>query len=703
MKDRILEILKKEERAYSIETLSNLLEINNVNEQKELESTLRTMQKEYDVFVTNKNNYMLPKFANLFKGEVKGNRQGGFAHVDIEGDIDVYVKGSNLNGALHGDIVLVKVFGEFGPKMAGEILEIIEKSNKPQVGEVILDGSDIYVKLEDSLMGIRVKIDPKKTMNAMTGHMVAVDLKKQLHGNLYLGEITKIIGHRNDPWIDIKTIQVQFGINNEFPKEVLDELDNIPNEIDVNDIPNRRDLRHLKIITIDGADAKDLDDAISGYRLSEDEIVAQIHIADVAHYVKWDSAIFKEAVNRATSVYNVDSVVPMLPHKLSNGICSLNGNVDRFAITTEMVVDKKGEIKSVDIYRSVINSKMRMTYDAVNDYSEKGIVQPGYENFTEELSLYKEFADIFRNRRQRDGAIDFELDEAKILVDEKGFPIDVIKRYRGVGEKLIEDFMVTSNAGVGTKFYDNYPQLPCIYRVHGIPSEEKVKLFTEFLSLLGLTTTGKIKVEHAKSLQILLDKFKSEDIFPIISAELLKSMRKAVYDTNNIGHYALALKKYVHSTSPIRRLPDLLVQMLIEDIIFNNNYDDATLNKWEARLKSLAEHASIKERNAVDCEREVEKMKKAEYMTTQIGKEFEGIITSAVNFGFFVQLPNLIEGLVSVETLVEDTKQQWEYSQSAYAITSDSNKRGYRIGDKVKVLVKGASKEKRQVDFKLVK
>jgi ribonuclease R len=703
MKDRILEILKKEERAYSIETLSNLLEINDVNEQKELESTLRTMQKEYDVFVTNKNNYMLPKFANLFKGEVKGNRQGGFAHVDIEGDIDVYVKGSNLNGALHGDIVLVKVFGEFGPKMAGEILEIIQKSNKPQVGEVILDGSDIYVKLEDSLMGIRVKIDPKKTMNAMTGHMVAVELKKQLHGNLYLGEITKIIGHRNDPWIDIKTIQVQFGINNEFPKEVLDELDNIPNEIDVNDIPNRRDLRHLKIITIDGADAKDLDDAISGYRLSEDEIVAQIHIADVAHYVKWDSAIFKEAVNRATSVYNVDSVVPMLPHKLSNGICSLNGNVDRFAITTEMVVDKKGEIKSVDIYRSVINSKMRMTYDAVNDYSEKGIVQPGYENFTEELSLYKEFADIFRNRRQRDGAIDFELDEAKILVDEKGFPIDVIKRYRGVGEKLIEDFMVTSNAGVGTKFYDNYPQLPCIYRVHGIPSEEKVKLFTEFLSLLGLTTTGKIKVEHAKSLQILLDKFKSEDIFPIISAELLKSMRKAVYDTNNIGHYALALKKYVHSTSPIRRLPDLLVQMLIEDIIFNNNYDEATLNKWEARLKSLAEHASIKERNAVDCEREVEKMKKAEYMTTQIGKEFEGIITSAVNFGFFVQLPNLIEGLVSVETLVEDTKQQWEYSQSAYAITSDSNKRGYRIGDKVKVLVKGASKEKRQVDFKLVK
>jgi ribonuclease R len=701
MKDRILEILKKEERAYSIEALSNLLKIKEINEQKELEETLRTMQKEYDVFVTNKNNYMLPKFANLFKGEVKGNRQGGFAHIDIEGDIDVYVKGNNLNGALHGDVVLVKVFGEFGPRMSGEVLEIIEKSNKPQVGEVVLQGADLYVKLDEEKMGIRVKIDPKRTMNAMTGHKVTVNVKKQLQGSLYLGDITSIIGHKNDPGVDIRSIQVKYGINVDFPPEVLKELDSFSNEIDVNDVVNRRDLRDVLIITIDGEDAKDLDDAISIEKLKDGTYSLGVHIADVAHYVQYDSAIFKEAVERATSVYNVDSVVPMLPHKLSNGICSLNGNVDRFALSSQMIMDGKGEIKSTDIFKSVIRSSKRMTYTAVNQILEGDTVPEGYEEYVPMLKLAKEAADLLRKNKERRGMLDFDLEEAKILVDETGFPIDVVKRERGAGEKLIEDFMIASNEGVASRFTD--VELPCIYRVHGIPNQKKIDDFIKFISLLGHVFNGKVKIEEPKSVQALLEQFKDEKDFTIISSQLLRSMKKAIYDVVNSGHFALASKDYLHFTSPIRRLPDLIVHMLVKDFFIDNKYDMATINKWISRLTFLAEQSSIKERNAVECEREVADMKKAEYMTTKIGQEFQGMITSVTNFGFFVQLPNLIEGLVSIDTLVEETEEVWKYESKFDAINADSNPRGYRMGDKVKVFVKSASKERRQVDFSLVR
>ena len=523
-----------------------------------------------------------------------------------------------------------------------------------------------------------------------------VKITGRIKDNKYHGEVVKILGHKNDPGVDILSIVAKYGIHDTFSDEVMKEVDELPNEVLPEEYDGRRDLRDVEIFTIDGDDTKDIDDAISIKKLDNGNYSLGVHIADVSYYVKENTKLDDEAYERGTSVYLADRVIPMLPHKLSNGICSLNPGVDRLAMSCVMEIDHKGDVVSYDIFESVIKSRKQMTYKNVNKYLEEGIVPEGYEPFTNSLSLMEELAKILRANKERRGYIDFDIDEAKIIVNDKGEAIDVKLRERGTGEKLIEDFMIAANETVASCIY--FMELPFVYRVHGEPSEEKIDNFLKFISVLGYHVNGKTKDLHPKTMQNILEQLKDKKEYHILASVLLRSMQKAVYDKTNIGHYGLASKCYTHFTSPIRRYPDTTVHRLLRKYLFKHQIDNDTINYWENKLVVLTEHVSQKERDSIDCEREVDDMKMAEYMMKHIGEEFDGIISSVTSFGMFIELPNLIEGLVKLEDMKDDT---YVYDETRFCLKGTSKKKIYRLGDNVRVIVKNASKEAKTIDFEL--
>ena len=478
----------------------------------------------------------------------------------------------------------------------------------------------------------------------------------------------------------------------------MKELDNIPNEIDENDIKNRTDLRDMELFTIDGDDAKDLDDAVSLKLLESGNYELGVHIADVSFYVKENTELDKEAYNRGTSVYLVDRVLPMLPHKLSNGICSLNGGVDRFAISCIMEINAKGDVVNYNVFPSVIKSKLRMTYKKVNDILERNIVDEQYKPFENTLRNMKKLSDILRENKRRRGYIDFEIPEVKIIVDEKGKPIELSKREQGTGEKLIEDFMIVANETVAT--YINNMELPFIYRVHGEPSQEKLNSFLNFVSILGYKPVGKLKKSSPQSVQNLLNQLKDKPEFPIFSELLLRSMQKAVYSDTNIGHFGLGSECYTHFTSPIRRYPDTTVHRLLRTYIFEGHIDNYTIDAMNVKMPVIAEHTSEKEVDAIECEREVDDMKMAEYMEEHIGEVYNGRISGVMNFGLFVELDNLVEGLIRMEDLDDDF---YICDEENYRLIGRKHHKQYRIGDSIKVIVKDACKENKTIDFLIYK
>ena len=388
----------------------------------------------------------------------------------------------------------------------------------------------------------------------------------------------------------------------------------------------------------------------------------------------------------------------MLPHKLSNGICSLNPNVDRLAVSCVMEIDKNGNVVDYEIFESVINSKIQMTYKKVNKILEENIVSDGYEEYVNKLHMMADLAKILRKNKENRGYIDFDLDESKIIVDDKGKAIDITLRDRGTGEKLIEDFMIAANETVATHIY--YMELPFIYRVHGEPSEEKMNNFMRFVNILGYKITGKVDKPTPFTMQNILKQLREKKEFHLLSSLLLRSMQKAIYDATNIGHFGIASKCYTHFTSPIRRYPDTTVHRLLRTYIFENKINKETIDFYEKQLPVLALHTSTTERRAIECEREVDDMKKAEYMLEHIGEVYEGMISSVLNFGMFIELPNLIEGLVRLDSLKDD---YYTYDETTFTIRGNKNKRGYRLGDKVKVKVVAADKERRTIDFEIVK
>lgn len=697
MKEQILQVLKNQDKALTVYEINDLLGLTTVDELKDLLKALNELEDSLEVYHSNKDRFMTFNNSHLKIGTVLATKKD-YAFVDIEGDEDVFIPACNLNGAIHHDKVIVEITSKTGTSLEGRIVKIVNRDLKNMVGEIYYKKDKPYIKLDEEKVKINIILDKNKMKNAMEGHKVLVKITSKLKNNDYRGEVLKVLGHKNDPGVDILSIVYKYGIEDTFSEEVLKELDSIPSEVSKEEMGNRTDLRNNMIFTIDGDDTKDIDDAIECEKLENGNYKLGVHIADVSHYVKENTALYKCAYERGTSVYLADRVIPMLPHKLSNGICSLNPGVDRLAMSCVMEIDSKGDIVDYNIFESVIKSRKQMTYKNVNKIIEEDIVPEGYEEFADTLKLMHELAHILRENKVKRGYIDFDIDEAKIIVDEDGKAIDVKLRERGEGEKLIEDFMIAANETVASHIF--YMELPFIYRIHGIPSEEKIAKFLDYISSCGYTITGKFKDITPRTMQDLLNQLHDTKEYTIFSRLLLRSMQKAIYDTNNIGHFGLGSNCYTHFTSPIRRFPDTTVHRLLHKYLIDKKVDMDTMRYEEQNLPLIAAHSSKKERDSVDCEREVDDMKKAEYMMNHIGEEYTGMINSITSFGMFVELPNLVEGLIKISDLTDD---HYTFDESTVRLVGTKNKRGYRLGDTVDVVVSSANKEAKTVDFVLKK
>ena len=696
MEEKIIDILSKDDKALSVPEIEDCLNIESVDGLKDLLKVLNKLENEYKIYRTRKDKYMLFDKSNLKVGVLLSTKKG-YAFVDIEGDEDVFVSSDNLNGAINSDQVIVELTNKKGLKLEGRIVKVINRKIKNFIGKVYVKDNKYFIDLDDKKININITIDSDKTLGAVSGHKVVVRLINKIDNHNYKGAIVKILGHVDDPGVDILSIAAKYEIDSEFNKEIEEELKNIKTEVTDEEIKSRVDLRDKMIFTIDGDDTKDIDDAISLEKLENGNYLLGVHIADVSYYVKENSELDKEAYKRGTSSYLANTVIPMLPHELSNGICSLNPNVDRLTVSCSMEINGNGDVVNYDIFESVIKSRIQMTYKKVNSILESDIIPEGYEEFSDTLKCMNELAHILRQNKIRKGYIDFEIDEAKIITDDKGNAIDVKLRNRGEGERLIEDFMIAANETVARHI--TYLDYPFIYRVHGEPSEEKINNFLRFISVLGYQVKKLDKITP-KAMQELLDSLKDKKEYTILSSLLLRSMQKAVYDNNNIGHFGLASKCYTHFTSPIRRYPDTTVHRLLKAYIFNKNINSETIKYWENKLPSLALHTSERERAAIECEREVDDMKMAEYMEKHIGEEFSGIVSGVMSFGMFIELPNKIEGLVRIDDLTDD---YYRYDESTFSLIGNNNKRGYRLGDEVTVIVTAASKINHTVDFEIKK
>lgn len=698
MKEKILSILKESDKALSINELDSALNLNTIEETKAFSDALRELEDSYEIYRSNKNRYMLLENSNLRKGILRMNKKG-FGFVEVSGEEeDIFIAPDNINKALNNDTVIVEILNKnSGEKREGRIVKTLERDLSTIVGEIYFKKDKGYIIPDDKKLDIQLEIDRDKSHGAVDGHKVVVKILRNITKNRYKGEVVRIIGHKNDPGVDILSIVCKYEINDTFPEEVIEELDSIPEEVREQDKKGRKDLTDVTIFTIDGDDTKDIDDAISVEKLKNGNYKLGVHIADVSYYVKEGSPLDKEAMDRGTSVYLVDRVIPMLPHKLSNGICSLNPGVERLAISCVMEIDNNGKTVDYEIFPSIIKSRLQMTYKKVNQVIEKNEIPEGYEPFVNDLKLMDELSQIIRKAKINRGYIDFDVDEAKIIVDENCHPTDIVLRNRGRGENLIEDFMIQANECVATHIF--YMDLPFIYRVHEYPKEEKIRDFISFVQSLGYTVKFNTKDISPKAIQNLINQLKDKKEFKVLSSLLLRNMQKAIYLPQNLGHYGLASKCYTHFTSPIRRYPDTTVHRLLRTYLFNDDMSNQTINKWQEKLVYIAENSSFKERESVECEREVEDMKMAEYMEDHIGEEYKGIISGVTNFGMFIQLDNLVEGLIHVN----DMKDYFSFDEVTQSLIGERTKEKFTIGDEVLIKVKAASKEAKTIDFELVK
>lgn len=696
MKEKILEILKEETKGQNINEINNKLHLRGMEEITELEDNLKELVTEGILHMSKNREYMLMSNTKSLKvGKLRINKNGnGFVECEPE---DIFVHSNDLNGAINGDFVEVEIKTRLNdPEPEGYIRSILKRDLKNVVGEMVKDKKTLAFKPDDEKLNIAVKLTKESMKGCVEGHKVIISIIKEIGNRTFLGKVEKIIGHKNDPGVDILTIAAKHSIETEFSEEVKRELKNIPDEVCENDLIGRTDLTKEMIFTIDGDDTKDIDDAISVKRDGKNYVLG-VHIADVSNYVKVGSALYDSAFSRGTSSYLADTVIPMIPHQLSNGICSLNPEVIRLTISCVMTIDGNGKVISYDIFPSYIKSRKQMTYKNVNKILDENIIPEGYGEFADTLKLMHELSKILRQEKINRGYIDFGIDEAKVIQDENGKAIDIVKRVQGTGEKLIEDFMIAANETVATHISNL--DLPFIYRVHDLPNAEKIEDFSNLIKQMGYQIHTNLNKITPVTMQKLLNEFRDKDEFVILSDMLLRSMKKAIYSTNNIGHFGLASKNYTHFTSPIRRFPDLTVHRLLRTYLFENRIDMETINFNAKYLIDVADHSSETEVNSVEAERDVLDMKMAEYMESHIGEEYEGIISGVTNFGMFVELDNLIEGLVHISTL----DGFYTYVPEMLSLISANKKNKYRIGDKVKIIVTNANKNQGIIDFELVK
>jgi len=701
--DKLLQYMRDEAyKPLTVQELEEAFGIQDSGDFKEFVKALVQMEEKGLVVRTRSNRYGLPQKMNLIRGRLIGHAKGfAFVTPDEPGMDDIFIPPNETNTAMHGDTVLARVSSETsGQRREGSIIRIIERGVQQVVGTYVESKSFGFVIPDDKKFANDIFIPKSASKGAVEGHKVVVKLVTYPEGRKSAeGEVIEILGHKNDPGVDILSVIHKHGLPMAFPDDVLQQANDTPDTIDESELANRRDLRNETIVTIDGADAKDLDDAVTVTKLENGNYKLGVHIADVSYYVKEGTPIDVEAEERATSVYLVDRVIPMIPHRLSNGICSLNPKVDRLVLSCEMEISPEGNVVSNEIFQSVIKTTERMTYYDVNriltDKDEE--TRTRYDSLVPMFEMMEELAQILRNKRMQRGAIDFDFKESKVLVDEEGKPTDVVVRERSVAERLIEEFMLAANETVAEHFH--WMEVPFIYRIHEDPKEDKLRRFFEFITNFGYIVKGTANDVHPRALQEIIEEVQGKPEEMVISTVMLRSMQQAKYYPESLGHFGLSTEFYTHFTSPIRRYPDTIVHRLIRTYLIEGKLDEATREKWNARLPEIADHSSKMERRSVDAERETDELKKAEYMEDKIGVEYDGMISSVTNFGMFVELPNTIEGLVHVSYMTDD---YYRFDERHYAMIGERTGNVYRIGDEITVRVVKVNKDERSIDFEIV-
>lgn len=701
--EKLLTYMKDEAyKPLTVQELEEAFGIEDSSHFKDFVKALVQMEEKGLVVRTRSNRYGLPEKMNLIRGKLAGHAKGfAFVIPEEQGMDDIFIPPNEVKTALNGDIVLARVTSESsGQRREGTIVRIIERGVQQIVGTYSESKHFGFVIPDDKKIATDIFIPKGSTKGAIEGHKVVVKLTSYPEGRKNAeGEVIKILGHKNDPGVDILSVIHKHGLPLAFPENVLDQANSAPDTIDEKEIANRRDLRNETIVTIDGADAKDLDDAVTVTILENGNYKLGVHIADVTYYVTENSPIDVEAEERGTSVYLVDRVIPMIPHRLSNGICSLNPKVDRLTLSCEMEISPEGEVVKHEIFQSVIKTTERMTYADVNSilHEKDEELRAKYEGLVPMFERMEELAAILRKKRMTRGAIDFDFKESKVLVDEDGKPQDVILRERSVAEKLIEEFMLVANETVAEHFH--WMQVPFIYRIHEDPKEEKLRRFFEFITNFGYIVKGTANSVHPRALQEIIETVQGTPEEMVISTVMLRSMQQAKYYPESLGHFGLSTEFYTHFTSPIRRYPDLIVHRLIRTYLIEGDISSATQEKWKSSLTEIADHSSSMERRSVEAERETDELKKSEYMLDKIGEEYDGIISSVTNFGMFVELTNTIEGLVHVSYLTDD---YYRYDERHFAMIGERTGKVFRIGDEITVRVVNVNKDERSIDFEIV-
>lgn len=658
-----------------------------------LVKALNQLEEEYVIIRNEQQQFLLLAEAGYFVGKLKKNPKG-FGFVENE-EQSVFANPNEIMYHMDGDQVLAKVINNHDGSVECKIIKVIEHAKRTIIGVIKKrEGRTMFLP-DTNMPRIRFKITNLKKFK------LSNDTKVQLYvhrfGKVYECTIVQVLGHKYDPGMDILSVLLEYDIDPEFNEAVLSEVSEIPDHVKKSEKANRLDLRKETIITIDGDDAKDLDDAIhvkkvsGGYELG-------VHIADVSHYVKANSAIDQEAYRRGTSVYVVDRVVPMLPRELSNGLCSLNEKVDRLALSCIMKINKNGVVEDYSIAASLIHVCNRMSYDGVNKIIEGDTkLRKKYSHLIDMIEVAHELSLLLRKRKQELGEIDFDKRESKILVDKKGKVTDIVLRVRKEAERIIEDFMIAANECVAA--HTRHAGIPSLYRVHETPDAKKMREFASLIKTMGFSLKGDVNHIYPNQLQQVLKQAKGHESYEILSTYLLRSMRQARYDAVCLGHFGLGLQEYTHFTSPIRRYPDLIVHRMLRKYFLSGNYNVDWIEQDEIFMKEASIQTSKLERNAVDAEREVDDMKKAEYMEQYIGSIYLGVISSVTKFGMFVELENTVEGLVHISTLEDD---QYRYDDVSKMLIGIHSAKTFKIGQKVMVVVDNASKYKREIDFKLV-
>lgn len=701
-KDIILEFMKNQE--YTPMKAKEIAIILGVpkKEYSEFSNILKELEENYKIVKNKKNRYTI--IGENFKEGIYRKNQKGFGFVKIEGQEDeIYISKENSLKALNGDRVIVEIIEKKSKiKSAdGKIIKIIKHEKNTLVGTFQKNENFGFVVPDDRSLGTDIFISKNNFGKARNGHKVLVQITKYPEMNKNAeGKIIEVLGEPNQAGVDMLSLIKEYNLPSTFPEQVVEEAKRCGNKVDKKDIPNRVDCRDHIIFTIDGEDAKDLDDAIRVTKLQNGNYRLDVHIADVSYYVREGSLLDKEAQIRGTSIYILNRVIPMLPRELSNGICSLNAGEDRFTLSCSIEINEHGKTVGAEVYKGIINVTERMNYNDVQkilDKSDEKVLKK-YEKYIEDFELMAELATILKNKRLEQGYLNLNIPESKIELDKNGKAINVGKYETSFSNEIIEQFMLSANETIAEKFY--WLDAPFIYRVHEDPDLDKVKDLNKFLFNYGL----KMKITNEKiyptEVSKVLDEIKGREEERVISTLILRTLKLARYEAENKGHFGIASKYYCHFTSPIRRYPDLFIHRIISKYLENNYVvDDDFIEEYKEKAQQRAASSSEREKVATKVERDSEDLKKAEYMQDKIGEEYEGIVSSVTQFGIFVELENTVEGLIRFENLGNE---YFIYDEERKRLIGERTNITYKIGDKVKIRVISANKMLRQIDFELV-